>query len=114
MWTPYAVASAIEAETTAGISPMALPNASSNVVASSVAIRYGLRGPNLMLCNGPTSGLDAVYWGAALVAADRCARAVVIGVETSNAVVEGLVGESAEHLLDGAVGLVVERAPRNE
>jgi monoamine oxidase len=38
---------------------MDLPNASSNVVASSVAIRFGLRGPNLMLCNGATSGLDA-------------------------------------------------------
>ncbi|OPF73786.1 beta-ketoacyl synthase [Streptomyces antioxidans] len=102
------VASAIGTETTSHISPMALPNASSNVIASSVAMQHGLRGPNLMFCNGPTSGLDAVYWAATLVAAGRCDRAVVIGVETANPVVEGLLGEAAERLLDGAVALVIE------
>ncbi|WP_413099378.1 beta-ketoacyl synthase N-terminal-like domain-containing protein [Streptomyces sp. Inha503] len=105
------VASAIAAETTSRISPMALPNASSNVIASSVAMQHGLRGPNLMFCNGPTSGLDAVYWAAALVSAGRCDRAVVIGVETANPVVEGLLGGVAEGLLDGAVALVVESGP---
>ncbi|MEU9385167.1 beta-ketoacyl synthase N-terminal-like domain-containing protein, partial [Streptomyces sp. NPDC048279] len=43
-------------------SPMMLPATSSNVVASWVAITHGLRGVNLTLCNGPTSGLDAVNW----------------------------------------------------
>ncbi|MFB7668821.1 beta-ketoacyl synthase N-terminal-like domain-containing protein [Kitasatospora sp. NPDC056138] len=93
-----------------GISPMGLPNASSNVIASSVAIRYGLRGPNLMVCNGATSGLDAVYWGAAMVAAGRADRILVIGVETSNRWVSGLSGRPEDQLLDGAVALVLERA----
>lgn len=102
------VASAIGEDSTDGISPMSLPNASSNVVASSVAMRFGLRGPNLMLCNGPTSGLDAVHWGRFLVSAGRCERAVIVGVETRNPVVEALT--ERDDLLDGAVALVVESA----
>ncbi|MET7905766.1 beta-ketoacyl synthase N-terminal-like domain-containing protein [Streptomyces sp. NPDC005336] len=101
---------AIAEESALGLSPMSLPNASSNVIASWVAIRHGLRGPNLMLCNGATSGLDAVHWGATLVAAGRVRRALVIGVETHNAVVEDLLGRRADELLDGAAALVVEGA----
>jgi 3-oxoacyl-[acyl-carrier-protein] synthase II len=92
-----------------GISPMGLPNASSNVIASTVAIRYGLRGPNLMVCNGAASGLDAVFWGAATVAARRADRVLVIGVETDNRYVRGLLGDPDGQLLDGAVSLVLER-----
>ncbi|MBI0316354.1 beta-ketoacyl synthase N-terminal-like domain-containing protein, partial [Streptomyces javensis] len=108
--TACLTAAAIAERSAMDLSPMSLPNASSNVVASWVAIRHGLRGPNLMLCNGATSGLDAVHWGATLVAAGRVRRAVVIGVETHNAVVEDLLGRSAGELLDGAAALVVEGA----
>ncbi|MET8012192.1 beta-ketoacyl synthase N-terminal-like domain-containing protein [Streptomyces sp. NPDC005271] len=101
---------AIARESVMGLSPMSLPNASSNVIASWVAIRHGLRGPNLMLCNGATSGLDAVHWGATLVAAGRVRRALVIGVETHNTVVADLLGRPAGELLDGAAALVVEGA----
>ncbi|MEK8171058.1 beta-ketoacyl synthase N-terminal-like domain-containing protein [Streptomyces sp. M19] len=89
---------------------MALPNASSNVIASWLAIRFGLRGPNLMLCNGPTSGLDAVHWAATMVAAGRADQVLVVGVEPRNAVVERLLDRPGEELLDGAAALVVERA----
>lgn len=108
--TACLTAAAIAERSVVDLSPMSLPNASSNVVASWVAIRHGLRGPNLMLCNGATSGLDAVHWGAALVAAGRVRRAVVIGVETHNAVVEDLLGRPAAELLDGAAAIVVEGA----
>ncbi|MCQ8194127.1 beta-ketoacyl synthase N-terminal-like domain-containing protein [Streptomyces rugosispiralis] len=108
--TACLTAAAIAERSAVDLSPMSLPNASSNVIASWVAIRHGLRGPNLMLCNGATSGLDAVHWGAALVAAGRVRRAVVIGVETHNAVVEDLLGRSGGELLDGAAALVVEGA----
>ncbi|MGP3946179.1 beta-ketoacyl synthase N-terminal-like domain-containing protein [Streptomyces sp. 6N106] len=108
--TACLTAAAIAERSAVDLSPMSLPNASSNVIASWVAIRHGLRGPNLMLCNGATSGLDAVHWGAALVAAGRVRRAVVIGVETHNAVVEDLLGRSADELLDGAAAIVVEGA----
>ncbi|QKV94776.1 beta-ketoacyl synthase [Streptomyces sp. NA02950] len=108
--TACMTAAAIAEESACGLSPMSLPNASSNVIASWVAIRHGLRGPNLMLCNGPTSGLDAVHWGAALVTAGRVRRALVVGVETHNPVVEDLAGRPAGELLDGAAALVVEGA----
>ncbi|MGO4751045.1 beta-ketoacyl synthase N-terminal-like domain-containing protein, partial [Streptomyces sp. 2MCAF27] len=113
--TACLTAAAIAEDSVAGLSPMGLPNASSNVVASWAAIRFGLRGPNLMLCNGATSGLDAVHWAATMVAAGRVRRALVIGVETHNAVVEGLLssapGDSdGDLLLDGAGALVVEGA----
>ncbi|MEU1806343.1 beta-ketoacyl synthase N-terminal-like domain-containing protein [Streptomyces sp. NPDC019937] len=108
--TACLTAAAIAEGSARSLSPMSLPNASSNVIASWVAIRHGLRGPNLMLCNGPTSGLDAVHWAATLVAAGRVRRALVVGVETHNAVVADLLARPADDLLDGAVALVVEGA----
>lgn len=98
----------IAAETTMGTSPMQLPNASSNVIATSVAIRFGLRGPNLMVCNGATSGLDAVYWAANMISAGRVTRVLVLGVEPDNEPVRKLLG--GRRAIDGAVGLVLEDA----
>lgn len=89
-------------------SPMDLPNASSNVVASSVAVRFGLRGPNLMVCNGASSGLDAVRLGALLITAGRVSRTVVIGVEPVNEVVATLTETPAAELFDGAVAVLLE------
>ncbi|MEV5545598.1 beta-ketoacyl synthase N-terminal-like domain-containing protein [Streptomyces sp. NPDC052309] len=90
-------------------SPMLLPNTASNVTASWVAITHGLRGANVTLTNGPTSGLDAVHWARTLIAAGRLRRALVIGVEPVNEPVRHLVGD-AEPLFDGAVALVAEAA----
>ncbi|MBY8879820.1 beta-ketoacyl synthase N-terminal-like domain-containing protein [Actinacidiphila acidipaludis] len=93
---------------TAGLSPMDTPNASSNVIASTLAVKYGLRGPNLMLCNGPTTGLDAVRWAAVLIRSGRADRALVLGVEPDNAAVRRLAG--TDRLIDGGAALIVERA----
>lgn len=90
------------------VRPILAPRLSSNVVASETAIRFGLRGPNLMLCNGASSGLDAVHWAAALVAAGRARHVLVVGVEPDTDVVRRLHGR--EDVLDGAVALVVEPA----
>ncbi|MFC8666661.1 beta-ketoacyl synthase N-terminal-like domain-containing protein [Streptomyces sp. NPDC057199] len=98
-------------------SPMLLPATSSNVVASWLAITHGLRGANLTLCNGPTSGLDAVNWARLLIAAGRLDRALVVGVEPDNPAVRHVTETSdpdaydedgAPELFDGAVALVVE------
>ncbi|MDQ3402039.1 MAG: hypothetical protein M3548_01410 [Actinomycetota bacterium] len=97
----------IATQTVEGLSPLGLPQTSSNVITGAVAIRYGLRGPNLTLCNGATSGLDAVYWAATLIAAGRARMAVVIGVEPAGDVVAKLVGGQ---VVDGAVALVLESA----
>ncbi|MFI9629745.1 beta-ketoacyl synthase N-terminal-like domain-containing protein [Streptomyces sp. NPDC052042] len=102
------ISAQIGEESVERISPMDLPNASSNVVASSVAIRFGLRGPNMMLCNGATSGLDALWWGARLIRSGRVARTLVIGVETHNEITHELTGRPSGRQLDGAVALVLE------
>ncbi|TDD40138.1 beta-ketoacyl synthase [Actinomadura sp. KC06] len=103
----------IAKETYAGTSPMALPATASNVVASWVAITHGLRGANLTLCNGETSGLDAVHWARQLIAARRVGWVLVVGVEPVNPPVRHLAsgGTGADvRLLDGAAALVVEAA----
>ncbi|MGX4687689.1 beta-ketoacyl synthase N-terminal-like domain-containing protein [Streptomyces sp. JNUCC 63] len=72
------------------VSPLNGPNASSNVIASTIAIRYGLTGPNLMVCSGATSGLDAVRLGALLLRGERARRVVVVGVEPGDDTARGL------------------------
>jgi len=101
------VVTTIAAETTRGTSPMDSPNASSNIIASEIAIRYKLGGPNLTVCNGDASGLDALRWAANMLSAGRAQQCVVVGVEPDNEMVRKLVG--ADRVVDGAVALVLER-----
>lgn len=74
------------------VSPLEAPNASSNVVASTAAIRFGLAGPNVTLCDGATSGADAVRVAARLLRAGRADRIVVVGVEPDDEVGARLLG----------------------
>ncbi|CAL9514973.1 hypothetical protein SUDANB176_03732 [Streptomyces sp. enrichment culture] len=115
--------STIAESTYLATSPMMLPATSSNVVASWVAITHGLRGPNLTLCNGPTSGLDAVHWARLLIAAGRLERALVVGVEPDNPAVRHVTGtagddpvdaDGASGPFDGAVAVVIESAASAE
>lgn len=73
------------------VSPLQAPNASSNVIASTIAIRYGFSGPNVTVCSGATAGLDAIRLGALLVRAGRAERAVVAGVEPADEVAARLL-----------------------
>jgi len=102
------VVSTIAAETTRGTSPMDSPNASSNIIASEIAIRYKLSGPNLTVCNGAASGLDALRWSMNLLRAGRADQILVVGVEPDNEMVGKLVG--GKPVVDGAVAVVLERA----
>lgn len=90
------------------VSPITTPNLSSNVIASEVAIRYGLRGPNMTVCNGSTGGLDAVRWAGSLLRARRAERVLVVAAEPDNEIVRSFVG--VPRALDGAVALVLEPA----
>ncbi|MFJ3090891.1 beta-ketoacyl synthase N-terminal-like domain-containing protein [Streptomyces sp. NPDC086838] len=99
----------IARDTYLGTSPMMLPSTSSNVVASWLAITHGLRGANLTLCNGRTSGLDAVNWGRLLIASGRAEQVLVAGVEPDNPAVRHLAPEQ-EEFFDGAAALVLESA----
>lgn len=97
------------------ISPLRVPHLSSGVTAAWVAIEHGIRGPNLTLCNGASSGLDAVAWARTLIAADRATLALVIGAEPDTPPVARLHRESAgERWVDGAVCLVIEPAQHAE
>jgi 3-oxoacyl-[acyl-carrier-protein] synthase II len=103
------VAEALDRQGPAGVTPLDLPGASSNVIASAVAIRFGLQGVNFMLCNGATSGLDAVGWAADVIEAGRAQRAVVVGVESADPVLERLMPDvPAARLVDSAAALVLE------
>lgn len=99
----------IGAGTVTEISPIRVPHMSSNVTACWVALAHGMRGPNLTLCSGTPSGLDAIAWARTLIAAGRTELAVVVGVEPDTAPVARLHKETgADRWLDGAVALVVE------
>ncbi|MCK1795667.1 3-oxoacyl-ACP synthase [Streptomyces sp. XM4193] len=106
--TVVRVVDTLRSGTTDDLSPMDLPRVSCNVVASSVAIRHGLRGPNLMICNGSTSGADTVRWAATMLRTGRLRRALIIGVEPDTEPTRTLADGAAP--LDGAVALVVEDA----
>jgi 3-oxoacyl-[acyl-carrier-protein] synthase II len=97
----------ITAETAIGLNPLRLPETACSVMAAWVAIRFGLRGPNLTICNGTTSGLDALFWARTMIAAGRAHTVVVVGVEPTNDAVRTLLGADS---VDGAAALVLEPA----
>ena len=101
------VARTIRAEHVNAASPMDLPNASSNVMASSISIRHGLQGPNLMICNGSTSSLDALHLAANCIRAGRADRMLVVGVEVDNDVVR-MLPQAAAQWFNGAVAVILE------
>ncbi len=88
-------------------SAMALPNASSNAVSASIAIVNGLKGPNLMLCNGKNSGLDALKLAIDLMSANRADRVLVIGVEVTNNIIAAIF-PTQKVRFNGAAGYLIE------
>ncbi|WP_433598118.1 beta-ketoacyl synthase N-terminal-like domain-containing protein [Nocardia sp. CA-135953] len=98
----------IRTEGVAATSPMDLPNASSNVIASTIAIHLGLRGPNLTVCNGAPAGLDALRWAMLLIRARRARRVVVVGVESATEAAAALQSCAPSELFEGAAAVVVE------
>lgn len=99
------LADVIAAETVTGLNPIRLPETACSVVAASVAIRFGVRGPNLTVCNGTTGGLDALFWAATLIATRRARAVTVIGVEPTHEAVRRLLGTDS---VDGAAAVVLE------
>ena len=111
------VVDTIRAEGADGTSPLDGPNLSSNVIASSIAIRFRCQALNLTFCSGSTSGSDALFWGANAIRAGRAQRMLVVGVEPVNAVTTELMSisrwsETSEVLrfCDGAGAVLLEAA----
>ncbi len=116
--TVSSIAQALRSGSVREISPMDAPNASSNIVASTVAIWFGLGGPNLMVCSGAASGLDAVDLGCSLLRAGRARRAVVVGAEPGDSVAlefQAMRGDPAggkrRALRTAAAAVVLQRSP---
>ncbi|WP_069465515.1 beta-ketoacyl synthase N-terminal-like domain-containing protein, partial [Actinacidiphila rubida] len=101
------LADTIAAETVTGLNPLRLPETACSVIAAWVAIRFGLRGPSLTVCNGTSGGLDALFWASSLLATRRARAVTVIGVEPTNDAVRRLLGADS---VDGAVAVVLETA----
>lgn len=92
---------------------MAAPNASSNVIASSIAMWFRLAGPNLMVCSGETAGLDALALGALLLRARRADRVLVVGAEPDDETAVAVRGHTGgPPLRAGAACVVLEPATR--
>lgn len=96
-------------------SSMDLPNASSNVVAASIAIRFGLKALNLMICSGSSASLDALVLAANTIRNGRARRMLVVSVEADGLAVRSLLAgqrlaesEGAVPLLEGAAAVVLE------
>lgn len=88
--TVCTVADKIRAEHVDATSPMDLPNASSNVIASTIAIRFGLRAMNLMLTSGASASADALILACTAIRAGRVASMLVGAVEVDGHVLRSL------------------------
>lgn len=80
--TVVRTARALQQADSGQLSPMDLPNASANVLASSLAIWFGLRGPNLFLASGAPTGFDLVGFAINLLRAGRCDHVLVVAAES--------------------------------
>ncbi len=105
------VAETVRAGSGHDVSPMLAPGASSNVIATAVAIWFRLGGPNLMICSGATGGLDAVRAAMLLLRAGRAERVIVVGVEPADPVARELhetrAGQAGRRPLRAAAACIV-------
>jgi 3-oxoacyl-[acyl-carrier-protein] synthase II len=109
--TVVEVAKAVRAGGVREVSPLAAPNASSNVLASTVALWFGLAGPNLMVCSGATAGLDGLAIALRLLRADRADRVVLVGAEPADPVATALHAGTGPYPLAAGAACVVLGGP---
>jgi len=82
----------VAAEGGRAVSVLAAPSASSNIVASTVALWFGFAGPNLMVCSGRAAGGDGLHLAGLLVRAGRARRVVLVAAEPDDPVASALYG----------------------
>lgn len=110
--TVLASAAQIAAEGSSVLSPMDLPNASANVVPATLAIWFGLRGPNLLVANGPGSGTDALLFASNMIRTGSVRRVLVCGTEARQPAIDPLfaqAGQAGREPADIAAAVVLER-----
>ncbi len=114
--TVCGAADTIRREHVDATSSMDLPNASSNVVASTIAIRFGLKALNLMICSGSSASFDALVLAANAIRNARAKRMLVVSVETDGLALRSLLAGrrldadngNETSLLEGASAVVIE------
>jgi hypothetical protein len=62
--------------------PLQFPYTAPSALAAEVAIEFGLTGGYVILIGGATATVDALWQAGGMLAAGRCARALVVAVET--------------------------------
>ncbi|HZM75673.1 MAG TPA: beta-ketoacyl synthase N-terminal-like domain-containing protein [Candidatus Limnocylindrales bacterium] len=114
------VVSTIHEDSVIRCGPMDLPNVSGNVTAAHIAIWCGLRGLNLTVTAGATSGVEGLRHAAMAIRAGRATRMIVVGVEPADPTVTRLLAATAARhgddparlrAFDGAAAVVLEAAP---
>ena len=91
------------------ISPMQLPNASTNILASQTAIKFGITGPCLTIDDGHRSGDSLLRWAGQLLAVGRCRSVIAVASESPSQYESKLRG--GKPLIDGAIALFIESSP---
>ncbi len=108
----YSAVCAVAEQLTEGgvnrVSPMDLPNASSNILASQIAIRFGVKGVCLTLDDGLHSGRSVLRWASRLLASGRCERVIAVTAECPSEYEQLLRG--GRPLITGAAALLLERS----
>lgn len=96
------------------VSVLEAPNASSNVLASTVARWFRFGGPNLMVCSGSTAGLDGFRLALLLLRSGRAGRVVLVGAEPADEMAAALhrTGDPPGSLREGAGCLVLHAGGR--
>jgi 3-oxoacyl-[acyl-carrier-protein] synthase II len=97
----------------ATVSVLDAPNASCNVVATSVASRFGLGGPCLMFTSGAHSGAHALDAARTVLAAGRASTVVLVGAESATGAGAQLWGESGRAVALRSVGACVVLAAQS-
>lgn len=105
-------------EGVAGASPRLFGYTLPSSPVGEVSIHYGIRGPATALCNGLTSGIDALGDGIAQLRSGRADRVLVCAVDVATPLLARLLAAppeveplyAAARLVDGAAALLIERA----
>jgi len=103
----------VQAEGGSAVSVLDAPNASSNIIASTIALWFGFGAANLMVCSGTGAGFDGLELSLLLLRAGRADRVVLVGAEPDDPVATELYAGSGR-LRAGAACLVLEQPAAGE
>lgn len=103
------VARTIAASHASDSSPLDLPNASSNIIASSCAIRFGLKGCNLMVASGQGSGFQALWLASHAIRSGRVERMLVVASEGPPPEGLSFSPDTARNRAEGSVAFLLGR-----